>query len=148
MVNSSTRRRNIVFACVHRLWAIACLLLMLGVWLLPAPAWAQALPLTAAQTPDWSQISFSQFPPVASSGSVPTQGSFLGRRWLAGQTPDQFLALGDVQELQPQAFFLKQIGQVIGQDLAQTSLKNGNIPQMFIIVPFMVRLDRRGSILF
>jgi len=135
-----------VFACVHRLWAIACLLLMLGVWLLPTPAWAQALPLTNAQTPDWSQISFSQFPPVASSGSVPTQGSFPGRRWLAGQTPDQFLALGDVQELQPQAFSLNQIGQVLGQALAQTSLSSfplatkQSLKQLLGTIPALGRL--------
>jgi len=99
------------------LWAVVCALLILF-----TPISAQALSLTDAQTPDWSRISFSQFPPVSSSGSVPAQGEFPQRSWQAGQTPDRFLTLGDIEDLQPQSFSLNQIGQVIGQDLSQAAL--------------------------
>lgn len=102
-----------------RLWAIACALLILL-----TPISAHALSLTDAQTPDWSRISFSQFPPVASSGSVPAQGEFPQRSWQAGQTPDRFLTLSDIEELQPQSFSLNQIGQVLGQNLSQAALSS------------------------
>jgi hypothetical protein len=49
--------------------------------------------------PDWSQISFSQLPPIVSSGEAQINGQI--RTWQQGQTPDQYLSLGDIQELSP-----------------------------------------------
>jgi len=43
-----------------------------------------------ALIPEWRQISFGSMPPISSSGSA-AQG-----HWTAGQTPDQFLTLGDI----------------------------------------------------
>ena len=57
--------------------------------------------------PDWNQISFSQLPPVVSSGSALINGRI--RTWQAGQTPDQYLTLGDISELSPHLASLNQI---------------------------------------
>ncbi len=59
--------------------------------------------------PEWSQISFGSLSPIQSSGTVDT------RTWTAGQTPDQFLTLGDISpalsvELLPVGTVLQQPG--------------------------------------
>ena len=49
---------------------------------------------TRVLLPDWSQISLQNFPPIGSDGAIES----LGRTWSAGQTLDQFLQLGDLEE--------------------------------------------------
>ncbi len=58
-----------------------------------------------AMSPDWSQITFSSLPEIAESGefSAPPEwsqaiGYNLSRQWQLGQTPDQYLKLGDFQD--------------------------------------------------
>lgn len=62
--------------------------------------------------PDWNQISFSQLPSVASSGSARINGQT--RTWQEGQTPDQYLTLGDIQNLRPDLASLDYIFTNIG----------------------------------
>ena len=58
--------------------------------------------------PDWQRISFSQMPPIQKSGSIKING--LSRQWNAGDTPDKYLTLGDIDEaLKPQLFSLANI---------------------------------------
>lgn len=75
--------------------------------------------------PDWQQISFSSMPPIQESGSVELAVGDM-RSWLAGQTPDQYLQLGDIDEaLRPDLASLKSIAQVVGDlDFDQISLKD------------------------
>jgi murein DD-endopeptidase MepM/ murein hydrolase activator NlpD len=88
--------------------------------------------------PDWENISFSDFPQIQSSGSIKQ----LGRQWLSGQTPDQFLALEDFSEsLAPQEFNLSQIGELAGINVKDTPLSefslatNSTIEQLSEAVP-------------
>jgi hypothetical protein len=58
--------------------------------------------------PDWQRISFSQMPAIQKSGSIKTNG--LSRQWNAGDTPDKYLSLDDIDEaLKPQLFSLSNI---------------------------------------
>jgi hypothetical protein len=58
--------------------------------------------------PDWQRISFSQMPPIQKSGSIKING--FSRQWNAGNTPDKYLTLGDIDEaLKPQLFSLSNI---------------------------------------
>ena len=68
--------------------------------------------------PDWKQITFSQMPPISRSGSINASeytqavGYDLSRSWQTGQTPDQYMKLGDVsQALQPE---LLSVGAMLG----------------------------------
>jgi hypothetical protein len=58
--------------------------------------------------PDWQKISFNQMPPIQKSGSINANG--LSRQWNAGDTPDKYLTLGDIDEaLKPQLFSLSNL---------------------------------------
>lgn len=70
--------------------------------------------------PDWERMSFSQFPPIDSSGSVKVNGET--RSWSKGQTPDQYLWMGDIDELRPDLLTLTAIERETGKDQSQTSL--------------------------
>ena len=56
--------------------------------------------------PDWSQITFSSLPAVASSGS---SGD---RRWQAGTSVDNILKLGDINDVKPEILSLQGIEQL------------------------------------
>ena len=70
--------------------------------------------------PDWQQIAFSQFPPIAKSGSFLING--VKRLWQQGQTPDQYLNLIDIKELSPEIASLEYIFNHTGFNLAHFSL--------------------------
>jgi murein DD-endopeptidase MepM/ murein hydrolase activator NlpD len=79
--------------------------------------------------PDWKQITFSQMPPISKSGSINASeytqavGYDLSRSWQAGQTPDQYMKLGDVsQALQPELLSVGAIAQATGLNLNQVAL--------------------------
>ncbi|MBR8834447.1 MAG: M23 family metallopeptidase [Stigonema ocellatum SAG 48.90 = DSM 106950] len=81
--------------------------------------------------PDWKQITFSQMPPISKSGSINASqytqavGYDLSRSWQAGQTPDQYLKLGDVsQALQPELLSVGAIAQTANLNLNQVALSN------------------------
>lgn len=90
--------------------------------------------------PDWQQISLSQLPSISSSGSLPE----LGRRWQAGQRPDEFLSLGDLSPaFQTEMFTLGQIADLTGLDLEQVALSefklvaNQTVEQLVQAVPLL-----------
>ncbi len=61
--------------------------------------------------PDWQMISFNNMPPIQESGSIKANG--LSREWNAGDTPDRYLTLGDIDEaLKPKLFSLSNIESV------------------------------------
>lgn len=58
-----------------------------------------------AMAPDWSQITFASLPPISQSGEFVSPAEWsnaigydLSRQWKLGQTPDQYLKLGDFQD--------------------------------------------------
>ncbi|MEA5599346.1 M23 family peptidase, partial [Rivularia sp. UHCC 0363] len=58
--------------------------------------------------PDWQRISFNQMPAIQNGGSMKVNG--LSRAWNAGDTPDKYLTLGDIDEaLKPQFFSIRNI---------------------------------------
>ena len=73
--------------------------------------------------PDWQRISFNNMPPIQESGSIKVNG--LARKWNAGDTPDRYLTLGDIDEaLKPQLFSLSNIASVSNySDLNTSTLK-------------------------
>ena len=70
--------------------------------------------------PDWQQLAFSQFPPIAKSGSFLANG--IKRVWQQGQTPDQYLNLIDIKDLSPELASLEYIFNHTGLNLANFSL--------------------------
>ena len=82
-----------------------------------------------ALVPDWTQISFSQMPPISQSGNLSASqytsavGYDLSRNWTAGQTPDQYIMLGDISEaLQPELLSVGSIAQQTGLSLDRVAL--------------------------
>ena len=82
-----------------------------------------------ALLPDWTQISFSQMPPISQSGSLSAGeykqavGYDLSRSWTAGQTPDQYIMLGDIsQALQPELLSFGFVTQQAGLNLDSVAL--------------------------
>ncbi|NJM23412.1 MAG: hypothetical protein HC836_43520 [Richelia sp. RM2_1_2] len=58
--------------------------------------------------PDWQRISFNQMPAIQNGGSIKVNG--FSRAWNAGDTPDKYLTLGDIDEaLKPQLFSIRNI---------------------------------------
>lgn len=81
--------------------------------------------------PDWSTITLSSMPPIAQSGSFDGKsytsdtGYDLSRTWITGQTPDQYLKMGDIaNELQPQLFSIGTISQLTGLNLDNVALSS------------------------
>lgn len=95
-------------ACLARviqsvLLGLMCILLCMVAWSDSALAVETSGLPTQIQTtekgeqllmPDWSAISLSSMPPIQSSGSVTIDGEQM--KWQRGQTPDQFLRIGDL----------------------------------------------------
>ncbi|CBN55064.1 MULTISPECIES: M23 family metallopeptidase [Kamptonema] len=82
-----------------------------------------------ALLPDWTQISFSQMPPISQSGSLEAGeykqaiGYDLSRSWTAGQTPDQYIMLGDIsQALQPELLSFGFVTEQAGLNLDSIAL--------------------------
>ncbi len=79
--------------------------------------------------PDWSQIQFNTLPPIQESGSFEATAEAIdglgydpNRSWSAGQTPDEFMMLGDFQSaFELQNLALQDICQEVGCD-AQNEL--------------------------
>ncbi|MFB2773175.1 M23 family peptidase [Pelatocladus sp. BLCC-F211] len=62
--------------------------------------------------PDWQRISFGTMPPIQKSGSINIDG-FL-KRWAAGDTPDKYLTLDDIEEaLRPDLLSLNTIAKTV-----------------------------------
>jgi len=88
------------------------------------------VPWQNVSLPNWNQISFSSLPAIMSSGSfqAPTEITSQlnydpSQSWNAGQTPDQFLKLGNFQtSFQLQNFDLRTIAQIVGLDLSSIQL--------------------------
>ncbi|MBD2772608.1 M23 family metallopeptidase [Iningainema sp. BLCCT55] len=84
--------------------------------------------ITNVLLPDWKQITFSQMPPISKSGSINASqytqavGYDLSRSWQAGQTPDQYMKLGDISPLQPELLSVGAIAQATNLNLNQVAL--------------------------
>jgi hypothetical protein len=80
------------------------------------------MPLTTGKQtllPDWQRISFSQMPSIQKSGSIKINE--FSRQWKAGNTPDKYLTLGDIDEaLKPQLFSLSNIANTINSPNTST----------------------------
>lgn len=113
---------------IGRFLVITCLSLFLVIfsWFsiyLTSPSKAQNQPnlptrftssTTGAQLslPDWQRISFATMPPIQKSGSININGK--QRKWKAGDTPDKYLTLGDVEDaLQSSLLSLNSITQTV-----------------------------------
>ena len=85
-----------------------------------------------AAIPSWGEITFSNMPTISENGSLnapPKAISQIGydfsRIWDAGQTPDQYMMLGDFQDsFELQNFTLSQIAYITSSDLQQINLNN------------------------
>ncbi|MGB3206879.1 MAG: M23 family peptidase, partial [Crinalium sp.] len=76
---------------------------------------------TNALLPEWSQISLGSLPPINSGGSV-NAGS-VSRSWKSGQTPDQFLSLGDIsQALRSELLPVSEVGKKTNLDVKSIAL--------------------------
>ncbi|MBW4604356.1 MAG: M23 family peptidase [Calothrix sp. FI2-JRJ7] len=123
---------------IGRFLVITCLSLFLvifswfSIYLTP-PSKAQNQPnlptrftssTTGAQAllPDWQKISFQTMPPIQKSGSINIDGK--ERKWKAGDTPDKYLTLGDVEDtLQSSLLSLDNITKTVGNlDLKTVTL--------------------------
>jgi len=84
------------------------------------------------RVPDWMQITFSNLPPISSSGEVIVPGAIadaLGynpnRTWQAGQTADTYMKLGDFMDsFQLQEFALANIAEIVGFDSSHINLQD------------------------
>jgi hypothetical protein len=116
-------------------WLVCLLFLALPTVASIAPEYP--LPITSiasgdqfARIPDWSQITLRSLPPIQGDGGFESSsevnnaaGYNLSRSWVTGQTPDQYLKLGDLQtSLYPQIFNLYSIGQITHLDVQQVAL--------------------------
>ena len=76
---------------------------------------------TNALLPEWSQISLGSLPPINSGGSVNVAG--VSRSWTTGQTPDQFLSLGDIsQALRSELLPVSEVGKKTNLDVKSIAL--------------------------
>lgn len=113
---------------IGRFLAITCLSLCVVIfsWFsfyLAPPSTAQNQPnlptrLNAGATdtqlslPDWQRISFATMPPIQKGGSINIDGK--ERKWKAGDTPDKYLTLGDIEDaLQPSLLSLDSITKTV-----------------------------------
>jgi hypothetical protein len=89
------------------------------------------------QLPDWNQITFLSLPGITESGSFFAPESVseqLGydpsRTWVAGQTPAQYMKMGDFQDsFKLQQFNLQSISEIVGLDLSKINLSDFGVMQ-------------------
>lgn len=99
---------------------------------IPTIAWQNT------QLPDWNQITFSSLPGIAESGSFSAPegvseqlGYDPSRTWVAGQTPAQYMKLGDFQDsFKLQKFNLQSISKIVGLDLSKINLSELGVMQL------------------
>jgi hypothetical protein len=95
---------------------------------------AFAIPTTewgGAKIPDWTQVSFSELPPIHKDGAFQSTaeidnmaGYEMGRTWSQGNTPDEFLKLGDFStSFKLQNFSIDEIASLTGIDLKSIVLE-------------------------
>lgn len=109
-------------------------------------------PKTWGQTvkvPNFQQLTFSNLPPAGAAGSVQIPSNLQkqlnydpNRSWQAGQSPTEFLKLGDFQDsFKLQQLSLTQIESLSGQSLSQVSLsqlgliKNWSLGDLVTVLP-------------
>ncbi|MDF5726792.1 MAG: hypothetical protein PUP92_01835 [Rhizonema sp. PD38] len=87
--------------------------------------------------PDWNQITFSSLPGITESGSFSAPqgvseqiGYDLSRTWITGQTPAQYMKIGDFQDsFKLQQFNLQSISKIVGSDLSKIKLSEFGVMQ-------------------
>ncbi|WP_414588922.1 hypothetical protein [Scytonema sp. PCC 10023] len=99
------------------------------------PTLLDSIPTTTwngAKLPNWANITFNKMPGIGESGSfIAPKGlqEQLGydpsRSWNAGQTPDQYMMLGDFQDsFKLQNFSLSEISSITGLDFTKVNLES------------------------
>ncbi len=130
------RLKRIFLAC---LFILSLLLSSIFPHLSTKPVRAESIP-TLIQNyngyqvliPDWNRITWSNLPPVEQGGSISIPGNLVqalgydpSRAWVAGQSPDTIVMLGDVASVTGlEKFALRQVQEITGIDLNQMSLKD------------------------
>ena len=123
---------------------LTCLVL-LTIFLCTSPTntWASTRPLptsiyqtinggkvSSAAVPDFNQINLANIGQIISSGSIDERfneklGYDFSRTWQAGDSPAQFLKLGDIAPaMAPKEFAIGQIEKISGLDFAQIAMDN------------------------
>ncbi len=82
--------------------------------------------------PDWTRITWSNLPAVTQSGSISIPGNLLqalgynpSRSWVAGQSPDTIVMLGDIASATGlEKLALQQVQEITGIDLSQFNLND------------------------
>lgn len=83
--------------------------------------WQDSVEGQQVKIPDLSRITFATLPRITTSGELPGTN----RRWVAGQTPDQFLRLSDISEaLGAEGFTLGEIAAFVSLDLENIALSS------------------------
>jgi murein DD-endopeptidase MepM/ murein hydrolase activator NlpD len=106
-----------------------------------------------AVVPDWTQVTFSIFPPVSESGgfSMPREvleqlGYDPSLSWSAGQTIDQFLKLGNFQDAGLQLLSLEEIAYSSGLDLGSISVADFEPLQWQTIEDLVLAVPELGEL--
>lgn len=106
-----------------------------------------------AVVPDWTQVTFSIFPPVSESGgfSIPPEvleqlGYDPSLSWEAGQTIDEFLKLGNFQDAGLQLLTLEEIAYSSGLDLSSISLADFEPLQRQTIEDLVLAVPELGEL--
>lgn len=87
--------------------------------------------------PDWSHTTWSELPPIQSSGQVEVPPDLIkqigwnpSRTWISGQTSDQFTSLGDVEDtFHLGAFSLDDISKLTGKSVQKLHLNDLSLTQ-------------------
>ncbi len=82
--------------------------------------------------PDWMRITFGNLPPISKGGEITVPRSVVrdlgydpSRTWLAGQTADSYMMMGDFgTSFQLQEFAIKNIADLVGLDLDNLNLQD------------------------
>ena len=128
----NTSCKNIKFTIIYLISAL--------IIILPQSVYSQSnstqasipmITVNNVELPSWDRITFGNMPTIAQSGSfiapdtaIAKLGYNPSRTWNAGQTPDQYMMLGDFDHFKLQSFSLLQIANINGLDLQQINLNS------------------------
>lgn len=138
---------HIISKLYHFISAISNARLFLLLLFIASFYFTQILPITARTTdipvvvqpignkkvllPDWSQITWSSLPPIASHGEIKIPKEYVdildydpSRTWDAGTPVDRVLKLGDIVQTGAEKFTLQQLHNITGIDLRGLTLED------------------------
>jgi len=110
-------------------WLGSLLVMLIVVMGLVLPAWSDTMPTVTASSgagdvtlPDFNRVGFAGLPPVQKDGAF--NDGTVNRSWQAGQTLDQIMTIGDIQNLGAQSLSIDSISSAVGQQLPKIGLNN------------------------